>query len=222
MPLRREKHFVLTKIMVMFEIIVFWKFFHIRGIQLKKPPLFKKPPLVTPRSATRGGFLKRCHFFLDFAVFSFENRSKNTVFARKFAFRATPNRQNFRLRRAVNPPCTIIDCLQYRYGTESCHWRKKQKFWKHLQRSETLWNVQKAGLSAAGGVFFWTFLRNPPCRVWTARCGFLEFQGESPDSGDLIRSVIFQICCFKLWHVQTREIHHPKFELIQIRKYQGK
>ena len=56
-------------------------------------------------------------------------------------------------------------------------------------------------------------------RVWTARCDFLGFQGESPDSGHLIPSVIFPHVGFELWHVQTREIHHPKFELIQLRKY---
>ena len=36
---------------------------------LRNPPFLRNPPLLLPDLQQGGGFLKRCHFFLDFAVF---------------------------------------------------------------------------------------------------------------------------------------------------------
>ena len=75
----------------------------IRGIIVKNTPFYKKPPLVSPRSETRGGFLKKVTSrFADFEDFPLENRSKNSVFVKENLFRRLPNHKKNRLRRAVN------------------------------------------------------------------------------------------------------------------------
>ena len=74
---------------------------NIRGYQLKKPPLYKKPPLVRGRSVNKGGFL-----IIDFAAgggkfphFEPKNVPRKARFQSQNIENIVQKCPNFRLRR---------------------------------------------------------------------------------------------------------------------------
>ena len=129
---------------------------HIRGIQLKKPPLFKKPPLVTPRSATRGGFLKKVSLFSWFCCFFRWKSLQKHCFCKENRVLGDSKSPKFSPAARCQPIIYYhrLSSIQVRYWGLSL--MKKQKFWKHLRRSETLWNVQKSGFCRRRRKFFGT------------------------------------------------------------------
>ena len=71
-------------------------------LKLRIPPFIRIPPLFVPDLEQGGVFLKKCHSFLDFALFFFWKPLQKHCFCKENHALAAPNSQNFRLRRAAN------------------------------------------------------------------------------------------------------------------------
>ena len=70
--------------------------------KLRIPPFIRNPPLLFPDLEQGGGFLLKVENFQDFATFCLSKPLQNHLFCKENHVLAVPNRQNFRLRRAVN------------------------------------------------------------------------------------------------------------------------